>query len=62
MTLYTIHSLGLAKRLVEKGFVIISVEKDKKVKGKSLFKFEDTIQLRLTLTDLTVCFSKERKY
>lgn len=60
MEIYKIHSLRLAKRLINEGCNLYGVEINRIRADRTIFKFEDTSEFRDILTRLTSEF-KETK-
>ncbi len=52
MNTYGIHSAAVAHELMFKGFKLIKVEPNKKKPQFSVYHFEDTVELQLTLTKI----------
>jgi hypothetical protein len=58
---YAIHSLGLAKELIKRGFIVGETDLNKNQSERTVFLFEDTIEFRLALTEITVEFNRNMK-
>lgn len=47
---YIIHSLGLAKGIMNRGIELLRIDNDKVRPNKQVFIFEDTLEFRLAMS------------
>lgn len=57
-----IFSAGIARKLIQKGFVVKDIQPNKNNQAYTVFYFEDTPELRKELTKITKRISKEDIY
>lgn len=56
---YAVYSLGLMKKLVSKGFEVVDMVR--KENNRAVFMFNDTVEFRMALTEITNELNKEKK-
>lgn len=59
---FKVYSLGLAKKIMEKGICIIRVEPNIRKIGMTVFVFEDTEILRDIITELSNEFNSNKRF
>lgn len=53
MTLYPVFSRKLTRKLERRGFVVVKIAPNRKAPGMSVYYFEETVELRKAVEELT---------